>query len=563
MKRAAIYTRVSREDSAKRGHSLTGQADLCRSYAEREGYQVVLELREEGISGATPFAERPEGARLVEAIRKREVDAVICYAVDRLSRDSVEGQVLNSLWQSIGVELHALDAGGKIEGKNNLLLAIKSIIAAEEREKTRQRSMDNKADKARNGKIVGSRAPYGYALVYDRDSGRVETLAPVEERAEIVRRIFAWYAMGDETGQPLPANAIARRLSEMGVPSPGEVHENLYHRTRGPGMWRSMAVLEILKNEVYAGVWNFRMRLGWNQRSQNPGSGPLRPRDEWIPVPVPALVERELWDAAQARRANNRQSARYNAAKWEYLLLGRIRCACGRAMGGDYSGRKYRIYRCGSRLSRHAGLEPRDCWQADVKVDALEADVWESILGLFGDTERLERLLREAQRQELAAQEPKRDTLAAVESQIARAERDAAEIAQALIEAEGIVQESLKARMREVNDRHAALKQSRETLRVALEGTRLSDAAILEVLDYAQGVRAGMENADYLTKRRKLESLEVRVVVDGNRYTVTSLAGEWSGEIRELPDGRWLRFHPELANKPDPSSRSGCHNWGR
>jgi site-specific DNA recombinase len=87
--RAATYSRVSTDDQADRGYSLPSQIEACHKYAESLGYSVVVEYSED-VSGATPMGQRPRGARLSEMVGRREVDAVIVYQVDRLSRDIVD-----------------------------------------------------------------------------------------------------------------------------------------------------------------------------------------------------------------------------------------------------------------------------------------------------------------------------------------------------------------------------------------------------------------------------------------------------------------------------------------
>ena len=80
--------------------------------------------------------------------------------------------------------------------------------------------------KAKSGKVVAHRPPYGYQHFKD-ERGKVVNFEPVETEAEIVRLIYHWYVYGDEQGNALAAGAIARRLSEMHVVTPGERSERL------------------------------------------------------------------------------------------------------------------------------------------------------------------------------------------------------------------------------------------------------------------------------------------------------------------------------------------------
>lgn len=520
-KRAAIYARVSTDDQAERGYSLPSQVEACKLFAVRLGYTVTVEISED-YSGAAPIAERPQAARLDEIVRRREIDAVIVYQVDRLSRDIVNLLATVQTWLRAGIEVYSLDVG-KIESELDIVLVIKGWQGSDERKKIRERSMRGKRAKAKAGKVVGTRPPFGYKHVRD-SNGKVVTLEPIGERAQFVRLIYRWYVMGDESGKRLSAGAIARRLSEMGVPTPGELNKG-YHRKRDGGIWPVCAILAIISNEVYAGAWNFGVRIG---QSRN-----VRPRDEWITVEVPPIIEREVWELAQAQRGRNRELSQRNA-RHEYLLSGYLKCACGRAMSGEYFS-DHRYYSCTWRNNHHAKLEEHICKMRSIRADAIEADVWESIVEMFSDTARLERLLRIAQQEELSALNPKQDEYAAIREMIANTEREAVEIGQALQRASGIVAKSLEDNIREVNRRYDALNARLEVLQAEMSSARLTDNVIQDALQFAQDIRTGIENADYETKRRNLELLQVKVPVDGRQFYVTSLAGAWGGEIWKLP----------------------------
>ncbi len=520
-KRTAIYARVSTTDQADQGYSLPSQLDSCRRYAERVGCTITAEFSED-VSGAIPVSNRPQGSQLTEMIKRRQIDAVIVHQVDRLSRDIVDLLVTVRSWLQSGIEVYAGDVG-KIESELDIVLIIKGWQGSDERKKIRERSMRGKSAKAKAGKVVGTRPPYGYRHIRDVN-GKVLNFELVEEEAQVIRMIFQWYVVGDEEGHRLAGNAIARRLSELHILTPGETRAG-YHRRRESGMWQTDKVLKILSHEVYAGVWHYGMRIG--------NSINKRPSDEWIAVNVPPIVERPIWEAAQIQMQRNKEFAKRNA-KHDYLLSGLINCGCGCALCGEYFS-DHRYYSCSRRQNRHAGLEPRSCRANSVRADAIEADVWDSIVNLFADTPELERLLRIAQQEELLAIDPKRQELEAIEGMIIDTERDAAEVGQALKRATGIVSRALEQDMASINQRYAALSQHRDELQLEVSQVRLTDAAIDDAIRFAEDVRLGIENADFETKRRHLEILQVRTTVKDGRYYVNCLAGEWDGEIRKLP----------------------------
>jgi len=520
-KKVAIYARVSTDDQADKGYSLPSQLDGCRQFVDQLGYSVVAEFREDH-SGATPVAERPQGKRLVEMIKIREVDVVVVHQVDRLSRDIVDLLATVRNWLRVGIEIYALDVG-EIDSELDIVLVIKGWQGSDERKKIRERSMRGKRAKARTGRVIGSRAPYGYDHVRD-ENGKIVNFEPLEEEAQIVRLIFQWYVIGDENGQRSSGARIAKRLSEMQVPTPGETNAG-YHRKRKPGMWHAYTVLSIVGQETYAGIWRYGVRIGPTRFK--------RPEEEWIEIKVPALVDRQIWEEAQEIRKQNKLFSRRNK-KHDYLLSGLIRCACGRAMSGEFFS-NHQYYTCSWRNNHHTHLEARTCKARSVRADAIDVDVWEATESLFGDLEKFENQLRIAQQQELAALDPKMEELRAVEAMIAQAEADAIEIGQALRQATGLVAKSLKQNMDDVNLRYDALCERRKVLQSEVSETKLTDSAIEGLVQFAQDVFVGIKQADFQTKRRNLEALQVRVVVDNGKFRIVSLAGKISGEIRKIP----------------------------
>src|SRR5687767_15151579 len=88
-KQAAIYARVSTDDQAERGYSLPSQIEACEQFAIQKGFDVAV-VYQDDITGAMPITRRPEGRELQSAINSRQINTVIVYQVDRLSRDIVD-----------------------------------------------------------------------------------------------------------------------------------------------------------------------------------------------------------------------------------------------------------------------------------------------------------------------------------------------------------------------------------------------------------------------------------------------------------------------------------------
>jgi site-specific DNA recombinase len=108
--------------------------------------------------------------------------------------------------------------------------------------------------------------------------------------------------------------------------------------------WAQSTVSDMLRNTVYKGVgyYNRTKKVDatqpWMQRGykdRRPGnltSKTLRPKEEWIPLRVPAIIDPQTWDLAQEQLKNNRhRAAQRNNKKHHYLLRSLLVCGrCGR-----------------------------------------------------------------------------------------------------------------------------------------------------------------------------------------------------------------------------------------
>jgi site-specific DNA recombinase len=531
-KRAILYARVSTDDQKDKGYSLPSQFDAMRKYAAQQGFEIVAEYQDD-YSGATPIEFRPEGAKAYAMLKSNQADAIIAYTIDRFVRPPEDGDewdlpVLIRGLAKLGKEIHTVRRGKLNTSFADLLIAmLDARKAGEERRDFRERSMRGKRTKARGGKVIACQPALGYRLERDAN-GKATMFEIVEEEARIVRLVFRWYVYGDETGQVLSIRGVAARLSEMKIPTPREFKRGyLSHTKRANGMWNIGVVRDILKNEAYAGTWYYGKRIGETSK--------WRPLSEAVAVSVPAIIDRETWERAQVQRERNAQFSRRNR-KHTYLLSGLIACGeCGLSMTGYWGNNTRSHYRCSSRVHRFS-LE-NFCRATDVRGDVIEFDVWREIEGLFQDVDRLWDNLKAAQRSELGAQSPKRNELEAVEGLLKDANREADELAATMRIAKGKMlerfeklQDDLNARIDELAKRHARLKTE-------LGARKLTDDTIESIVGFARKVRAGIQNADYFTKRRFLETLGVKVSIKNGHYKLDCILGNVEGKISTAKRG--------------------------
>ena len=211
-KRAIVYARVSTDDQAEKGFSLSAQIEAGRKYAEVHGFVVSNELVDDGVSGAMAFSERPAGTTAWTLLRTGEANVLIVQNVDRLSRDVVDLLVTIRALLRAGVEVHCLDLG-RVTSEYDIMLVIRGWQGSDERAKIRERSIRGKRAKASQGMVVAvGKPPYGYEHLRD-DKGRVVNFSINEEQAAIVRLIFELYTRGDDDRKSYSLYVILPRKS--------------------------------------------------------------------------------------------------------------------------------------------------------------------------------------------------------------------------------------------------------------------------------------------------------------------------------------------------------------
>ncbi len=308
MTRAAIYARVSTDEQASRG-TIENQIHSCRDYCEKAGFEVIEEFLDEGVSGTIPLIERPEGARLIAATDSKSVAVVVVYRMDRLSRDVFEGLTARKRLEA-NVKLEYTDQRFDGTPDGELQRNLMASIDQHERDNICIRLQNGLRNKVQlRGGYVASQRPYGYL----RLDGNLE---PHPEEAPVVGQMFEWANEG------LSSYAIARRLDAEAVPQPESTTKPDARNHRG---WLHRTVRGFLQNPRYCG----RATYGAGQ----------------IPMPCPALVTPQLFDAVNAGLPTKKANSKRNT-KHDYMLQNLLHCAvCGKRYYADTSHNK-RVYCC-------------------------------------------------------------------------------------------------------------------------------------------------------------------------------------------------------------------------
>jgi DNA invertase Pin-like site-specific DNA recombinase len=219
--RIALYGRHS--SALQTATSSTDQIASCGRLVVFLGGTVVDTFVDPEVSGYR--RDRAGLKQLLRAIENGEVDIIVCEALDRLARDAEDVAWLGKKLAFHRVQLHTMSEGHVDEIK----FAVAGLLGAIFLKHLIDKTLRGMSAAVLAGRFAGGKA-YGYKRVIkvDDKGELVRGLLEIdEEQAEVVRRIFAWFAAG------LSSIQIATRLNEEDVPGPrGGQWERLDHPRR-------------------------------------------------------------------------------------------------------------------------------------------------------------------------------------------------------------------------------------------------------------------------------------------------------------------------------------------
>lgn len=504
--RAAIYARVSTERQ-ERQQTIDSQLAALSAWAEEAGHELKAEhaFRDEGYSGAR--LDRPGLDALRDAVRDAEVDIVAVLSPDRLARKYAYQVLLLEEFRRAGCTVTFLNHTISDNPGDQLLLQIQGAVAEYERALLGERFRRGKLQKARAGWFIGGRAPYGYRYMPCRDGagGRLEV---DEDEAAFVRLLYSWLVE-----ERMTIRQILKRLN-VGP----------WYPRSGKHPWSPSVIHHILSEPVYAGTTyanRYDLVEAKKPRSRKPsysgkGCRRIRPREQWIAIPVPPVIEQDLWDRTQAQLARNAQLSFRNNQKHNHLLRCLLTCgACGLAMHGvarTLAGGVLRTYyRCAGK-DRVMTARESACPRAHLDGARLETAVWEHIRALLVDPAQLlaqfERFAAGANRDGQRARAAERPIAARLD-RLARAEQRLVDAYQA----EAISLAELSERRRSLAEQRQAFEQQLAASE-KLRRERIKARAVLDDLTaFCDRIRGRLEVASFADRQVILQLVVERIMV--------------------------------------------------
>lgn len=316
--RCAVYTRVSTDAGLEQDfNSLDAQREAAEAYIKsqaHEGWRLVRRPYDDGgYSGGS--LDRPALRRLLDDVRAKQVDVIVVYKVDRLTRSLADFAKLVELFdQQSASFVSVTQAFNTTTSMGRLTLNVLLSFAQFEREVTAERIRDKIAASKKKGMWMGGIPPLGYR-VQDR-----KLIADPQE-LPVVRMIFKRYL---ELGSTL---SLLEELHRKGVRTRKRILSS--GKTVGGVSFMRGPLNHLLRNRTYLG------ELKHHQTS--------------YPGEHDAIIDRDTFDAVQTLLATNVQSFRTARTRSEAPLMGKLYDDRGNLMTPSHTrkrGLRYRYYIC-------------------------------------------------------------------------------------------------------------------------------------------------------------------------------------------------------------------------
>jgi site-specific DNA recombinase len=545
----AIYARVSSEKQAQ-DNTIASQISALENQVVEDGHTLLDEFKfiDNGYSGSNLI--RPALEKLRDKVSAGEIDKIYIHSPDRLSRKYAYQMILLEEFQKAGTEISFLNCQISDSAESHLLLQMQGMIAEYERAKIMERNRRGKIHAAKSGRIsVLAQAPFGYRYIDKYTGGGQAFFETNAKEAEIVRKIFFW--IGQER---LSIGAVHRKLNEI------------YPFTRkGKNYWCRSTVWSILKNPAYKGLAAFgrkktikqlpriRPKKGSSEHPKRNFSVSSVGEENWIYIPVPAIIDEDIYNAVQRQLEENKKSARIGEKGTSFLLQGLIVCKqCDYAYYAkrlSSTPRKnkvynYAYYRCGGTDAYRFGGK-RLCSNTQIRMDTLDVAVWEEVKGLLKNPERL---LKEYERRILELESSSLDqTNDSLEKQINRLKRGISKLIDSYTQ-EYIDKNEFEPRIKEMKQRLKLIEKEKNNI---LDQLKLKNELRLIVTDlehFSSCVETKIEQIDWHTKRDIIRTLVKRIEINEEDVTVVFRlnelpptkrpTGDYSGSLQHCPTGR-------------------------
>jgi site-specific DNA recombinase len=328
-KRVGIWIRISKEmlsrssgtDGVQRSESPEHHRKRAELYAEMKAWTVVEVYELIGVSGKD-VARHPEAQRMLKDVERGHISGLIFSKLARLGRKTDVLLRFLQVFKDNDADLISLDESiDTTTPAGRHFFRLQASNAEWEREEIAERVQASVSIRARLGKPLGGRAPFGYSW-----QNKVLVLDP--EEAAVRRLIYEWFL---ETGGRL--RTVTNRLNQAG------------YRTRKGQPFTHSAIRWMIQDPIAKGV----RRTNYTRMVK--GAPHAKPEDEWSYVETEPIVSEEVWTQANMILASRKMPEKRPTKRTAHLFSGLVFCAtCGEKMYVPSNSPKYTCRTCRAKI---------------------------------------------------------------------------------------------------------------------------------------------------------------------------------------------------------------------
>jgi site-specific DNA recombinase len=513
--KAAIYARVS-GDKQREEQTIESQRSELLQWAAELGFAVPdgWQFLDDGYSGGA--LARPALERMRDLIAEGVIEHILIYSPDRLAREYAHQVLLLEEFRQAGADTRFRRAPSGQTPEDQLVVQFQGMIAQYERAQILERTRRGKRHKALRGVFnVLSGAPYGFRYVPRTDAcdARYE-VEPLE--GQVVRKIFGWF-VDDQWS----IGRIARELTKRRVAT-----------RKGKARWDRSVIWGMLRNPAYSGRAAFRKtqvverskvtrlaRTGQLYPKSAKSSQRERPRDEWIEIAVPAIVDAAVFERAQEQLQRNKRLARRGAP---VLLRGMLVCRrCSYALyttSARTSKQTLYYYRC---LGTDGWRYPDGarCDNPPLRADQIDATVWSQLTRLLESPELIHREIERRVDELRNAREQSASSTKNLDRELAKVERAIAKLLDAYQE-ELVDLDELRTRMRRLNAKRAELEHAVRQVEARAATSQDYLKLVDDIAGFTKKLRSTGTQLDLEDRQRVLRALVKEILVDDDRVII-------------------------------------------
>lgn len=310
-----LYMRYSSDMQTEQ--SIEGQDRVCTEYCLRNGYTIIHKYIDRATSAYKHTEKRLQFNQMIKDAEKQKFEAVVVYKLDRFARNRYDSAISKAKLAKSGVKVLSATEGISDSPEGVILESVLEGMAEYYSMELAQKVRRGQKESEAKGNHLGP-VPFGYKVVNKK-------LVIDEQQAQIVREAFDLYTNGATRPE------VAKTLNDKG-----------YRTAKGQPFTKN-SFSNMFRNERYLGVYLHA--------------------DTRIEGGIPAIIDRDTFEAAQIVRKKNAGTPGKGKAKVKYLLSGKLFCGhCGSTMVGEsghsHTGAVYYYYACQNR-KKHKSCDKR------------------------------------------------------------------------------------------------------------------------------------------------------------------------------------------------------------